>query len=135
MDQDREVLETLRQTPIATPIKPSIVSSILSHPPWITTIPGIINFRALEGNIKKNYIFRSGTLEKFTTSEEGVHKLEDLGIGLVFDLRSSRERERNPEVKFGDGIKGVWFEEERDALPEGEEQEEGKKTVRHSSSL
>lgn len=61
--------------------------------------------------------------------------MRELGIGVVFDLRSEKERVESPEVGFGDGngsgIEGVWFEGREEQVGDGEVE----KTVRRSLTL
>lgn len=110
---------TLLHTPIAETIDPAIIAEITAQYPWII-IPGTFNARDIAGKVKNGYIFRSGTLEN--VSQEGLDTMRELGIGVVFDLRSEKERVESPEVGFGDGggIKGVWFEEQEEQVGDGE---------------
>lgn len=111
---------TLLFTPITEPILPDLVAEILSHSPWVD-IPGTFNSRTLSGNVRKNYIFRSGTLEN--VREEGLERIKELGVSVVVDLRSGRERVESPEVEFGVGVRGIWCgeQEQRKGVGKGEE--------------
>lgn len=88
--------QNLLHLPIAERIDPQLVADITSRPPWVK-IPGTFNARDLGGKIKPGYVFRSGTLEN--VKEEGLNAMRELGIGVVFDLRSGLERRVNPEVR------------------------------------
>lgn len=117
----------LLHTPITEPIDPQLVAEITSHPPWVS-IPGTFNTRDLGGSVKPGFIFRSGTLEN--VREEGLERIRELGIGVVVDLRSGRERREDPEIEFGEGVEGVWFEE-----GEGEGEKRGETSVSCSEVL
>lgn len=72
-------------------ISDSMVHTILSSSPFIS-VGGIINFRSVGGSgtyFKKGRIFRSGEPSKLT--ERGAEVLRELGITVLFDLRSSVE--------------------------------------------
>lgn len=72
-------------------VSDSTVRTILDSQPFIP-IEGIINFRAIGGSgtcFKKGIIFRSGEPSKLT--EGGAAALRNLGVEVLFDLRSSAE--------------------------------------------
>ncbi|KAL8407475.1 hypothetical protein RB594_006339 [Gaeumannomyces avenae] len=78
----------------------------LPTPPFIE-VPGVPNFRDLGGYaaaahpgklFRRNLIFRSSEPSKLT--DEGVRKLQELGVVKVYDLRSAAEIESH-RVKHG----------------------------------
>ena len=63
------------------------------------------NFRSLGGlktlsgkTFRKNMVYRSGALNKLSTSD--VQKLEKAGLALIIDFRSDREVEAYPSVNI-----------------------------------
>jgi protein-tyrosine phosphatase len=111
----------LLHTPITNPIDPQLVAEITSHPPWVS-IPGTFNSRDLGGSVKPGFIYRSGTLEN--VRDEGLERMRELRIGVVVDLRSGRERARDPESEIWRAFEGIWFEE-----GEGEGEKRGETSV------
>jgi protein tyrosine/serine phosphatase len=93
---------------IKTPIPESIVSKIISLPPFIT-VSGVSNFRDLsyENNLCPGYVYRSANLSDIT--EEGkVMFTADLGITTIFDLRNESERTKAPPPQI-EGIDTIWM--------------------------
>ena len=104
---------------------------VLPSPPFVH-IPGLKNFRDLGGYpvagqpgkiIKRNVVFRASEPSKIT--DEGIAKLNDLGITHVYDLRSEVEIKRDAEtfarpVKEWDGATRVFVPVflEKDYSPE-----------------
>jgi hypothetical protein len=89
----------LIQTDINTSIDPNLLRRALTTPPFIS-IPDIINFRDLgtlpSSPIRRNLLYRSGTLHNLSTSSFTKLK-DDLGVKMILDLRSAREIERSPD--------------------------------------
>ncbi|RYO80786.1 hypothetical protein DL766_002668 [Monosporascus sp. MC13-8B] len=92
----------------------------LPNPPFIE-IPGLPNFRDLGGYpiasqprkvVRRGVVFRSA--EPSRTTDEGVSRLQRLGITHVYDLRSEQEFERgnkyglNRPVKEWEGARRVF---------------------------
>lgn len=94
--------------PITEPIDLTVVNSILVSDPFIP-VPGLINVRDLndgtEPHFKQGYMFRSGSLEQLT--DQGKETLISLGITDIFDLRSEKEHNANPDPEIP-GIKNHW---------------------------
>ncbi|KAI0340906.1 hypothetical protein BDW22DRAFT_1333671 [Trametopsis cervina] len=78
------------------PLDPDYVRETLSKPPFIS-VPGVFNIRDLgsystryNGMITKpNILYRSGEVSKIT--EEGKQQLKELGVEIIYDLRSDTE--------------------------------------------
>ncbi|KAJ5093807.1 hypothetical protein N7456_009668 [Penicillium angulare] len=105
---DAENINDVLNTDIRTPIPESIVSKILSLPPFVV-VPGVSNLRDLsrENELRPGYVYRSGNLSD--VSPEGKSILAtDLGITTIFDLRNQGERERAPSPEI-DGIETIWM--------------------------
>nr|POF07211.1 tyrosine-protein phosphatase [Quercus suber] len=70
------------------------MATVLPSPPFIE-VPGIANFRGLGGHeIGPGLVFRSADPSKAT--KDGLNKMgKDLGIRVVYDLRSSTEIKRD----------------------------------------
>lgn len=105
---DAENVIDILSTDIRTPIPESIVSKIISLPPFVT-LPGVSNFRDLshDNELRPGYAYRSGNLSD--VEEKGKLILaEDLGVTTIFDLRNQGERERAPSPEI-DGIETIWM--------------------------
>ena len=81
---------------MSSPLSPEELK-ILSSPPFVT-VEGVINIRDAGGQlsstfpdkrVKSGYIFRAGEPSRIT--EKGKTQLRDLGVKVVFDLRSDTE--------------------------------------------
>ena len=97
----------------------------LPSPPFVD-IPGLRNFRDLGGYpvagepgkvVKRNLVFRASEPSKIT--DEGISKLNALGITHVYDLRSEVEIQRDADaagrrVKEWEGAKRVFVPVFRD---------------------
>lgn len=95
-------------TDIRKAIPESIVSKIISLPPFVT-LPGVSNFRDLshENSLRPGYAYRSGNLSDI--EEKGKSILaEELGVTTIFDLRNQGERERAPSPEI-EGIETIWM--------------------------
>lgn len=101
-------IQDVLNTDIRTPIPASIVSKIISLPPFIT-IPGTSNFRDLshENKVRLGYVHRSGNLADITPEGKSI-LVKDLGITTVFDLRNESEREKVPAPEIP-GAEIVWM--------------------------
>lgn len=93
----------------------------LPSPPFVD-IPGLKNFRDLGGYpvpgqpgkvVKRNLVFRASEPSKVT--DEGISKLNALGITHVYDLRSEMEIQRDA-ASAGRQVK-VWQGAERVFVP------------------
>ncbi|KAI0700583.1 protein-tyrosine phosphatase-like protein [Cytidiella melzeri] len=81
------------------PLDPQYVREVLSKLPFVS-VPGVVNVRDLglyptkySGMITKpNILYRSGEVSRIT--EEGQHRLRELGVTVVYDLRSDTEIEK-----------------------------------------
>ncbi|KAJ5785225.1 uncharacterized protein N7503_010437 [Penicillium pulvis] len=105
---DAENVIDVLSTDIRTPIPASIVSKIISLPPFVT-LPGVSNFRDLSHDnvLRPGYAYRSGNLSDL--EEKGKSILAgDLGITTIFDLRNQGERERAPSPEIT-GIETIWM--------------------------
>ncbi|KAH6674787.1 putative tyrosine-protein phosphatase [Halenospora varia] len=102
----------------STPLNPIDIDDPLQNPPFVP-IPGLSNFRDIGGypispslSVRKGILYRGPDLAPITSA--GEQKLRDLGIEVIFDLRSVPQIERAGGVKEVEGIKRVWcpvFEE------------------------
>lgn len=105
---DAENIQDVLNTDIRTSIPASIVSKILSLPPFIT-VPGVSNFRNLssDNSIRRGFVYRSGNLADITPEGKAV-LANDLSITTVFDLRNVSEREKVPAPEI-EGIEMIWM--------------------------
>ncbi|KAK4122338.1 hypothetical protein N657DRAFT_647024 [Parathielavia appendiculata] len=115
-DQD---LLTLCQTDAFTPIPEATLHSIFSNPPFVP-IPDTFNARdlgLLPGSpIRPGLIYRSGGFFRGLSPEGAATIAGKLGVKKMFDLRSVREHERQPDPNI-DGVEGVWVKPgEEDAV-------------------
>lgn len=94
----------------------------LPSPPF-KDIPGLPNFRDVGGypiasqpgkEVRRGVLFRSA--EPSQTTDEGVTRLQELGIAHVYDLRSDAERERDKKNNKDRPIK-EWEGAERIEAP------------------
>ncbi|KAH0427515.1 tyrosine phosphatase [Colletotrichum camelliae] len=98
------------QTDVRLPVAEPFLSTVLARPPFIN-VAGTFNTRdvgLVPGSpIRKGYVFRSGALE--TLDDVGKQQIADqLGIKRIFDLRTSREREKYPEPDVP-GVDIMWI--------------------------
>ncbi|KAJ5646878.1 hypothetical protein N7490_003250 [Penicillium lividum] len=104
---DAENVTDILNTDIRTPIPESIVSKIITLPPFVI-VPGVSNFRDLSHNeLRPGYAYRSGNLSDIEEKGKSI-LVEDLGITTIFDLRNQGERERAPSPEI-DGIETIWM--------------------------
>jgi hypothetical protein len=89
-------------------INPSPLPSSLPSPPFLT-ISGVPNFRDLGGyptihspshSIRTNLIYRCGEPSRVT--QDGIEKLQKLGITHAYDLRSQPEIDRAKHAGYGE---------------------------------
>ncbi|KAL3961336.1 hypothetical protein ACCO45_002859 [Purpureocillium lilacinum] len=95
-------LALLASTPVDAPIPPQSLTTALSSPPFITTIPGALNVRdlgayaPLRGLLRPRTVFRSGTLD-FLPAESrpccGPSSADEVKVPLL--------------LEGGDGVQGV----------------------------
>lgn len=107
----------------------SLIDTVISRPPFVR-IDGTFNARYITSDldnsanvhdpesvnplsIKPGYIYRGAVLSYLT--EEGKAKIRDLGIKTIFDLRSDKERERDPEPEV-EGVESRWFPSTKDEI-------------------
>jgi len=99
-------LDVLLETDMNVPLDPSVVQTILSHPPFIT-LPGALNIRDLgllpNSPIAPGLIYRSGAIHAVSPTA-----LSNLGIKMILDLRSEREVKAHPDPVV-DGVQNVWM--------------------------
>ncbi|KAF4633923.1 hypothetical protein G7Y89_g4197 [Cudoniella acicularis] len=102
------------------------------HKPPFVPIDGLGNFRDIGGwaiadtstepqapaRVRKGILYRGPDLGPITTA--GVQQLKDLGVGIIFDIRSVPQIVRAGGVKELEGIKRVWVPvfEEKEYTPE-----------------
>ncbi|KAK0635646.1 protein-tyrosine phosphatase-like protein [Bombardia bombarda] len=115
------------ETDVSQPLPKEQVYAALRTAPF-TYVPGTFNTRDLglvSSALRPGLAYRSGMLTGL--GEEGKKVLrEKLGVKKIFDLRSVREREAQPDpavervenVDYGGSVKGV-LEHVRDGVGEG----------------
>ncbi|KAJ5923364.1 hypothetical protein N7454_008609 [Penicillium verhagenii] len=105
---DAENVTDVLNTDIRTPIPESIVSKIISLPPFVI-VPGASNFRDLshDNELRPGYAYRSGNLSDIEETGKAI-LAEDLGITTIFDLRNQGERERAPSPEIN-GVETIWM--------------------------
>ncbi|GJN83149.1 hypothetical protein PLIIFM63780_006697 [Purpureocillium lilacinum] len=105
-------LALLASTPVDAPIPPQSLTTALSSPPFITTIPGALNVRdlgayaPLRGLLRPRTVFRSGTLD-FLPAESRPLLRSQLGVSRVVDFRRRDEVKVPLLLEGGDGVQGV----------------------------
>jgi hypothetical protein len=117
MHRQTEIIDALK-SPFDTPLESGLQSEILSHPPFVN-IPGSFNARYLTSRlpllddptsnqpiIREDFIYRSGALAYL--DHEGKEAIKQLGIKDIFDLRSEKERNSEPDPRI-DGVKAWWY--------------------------
>jgi protein-tyrosine phosphatase len=79
----------------------------------LVTLQGALNFRDLGGyptaeggEVRWGQVYRSAALHRLTTAD--LIAVADLGLQVVYDLRSADERERSPSI-LPDGIRTEWL--------------------------
>ena len=143
MPSQDELLAALK-TKFDVPLEADVQAEILSHPPFVK-IPGSFNARYLTSDlpllqsgpsgpstIREKHVYRSGALAHL--KGEGLKAVKDLGIKDIFDLRSEKERDSEPDPSI-DGVKAHWYPNTKDnitIIPDTEIQADG--TVNVSSA-
>jgi hypothetical protein len=125
MDPSRDELVSALKEPFDKPLPEPIRNKVLSQLPFVT-IPGSFNARYLSSDlslleeptqfsssIKPNYVYRSGALAYLKS--EGKDAIRQLGIKLIFDLRSEKERESEPDPAV-EGVEAVWYPNTKDNI-------------------
>ncbi|KAH8841809.1 hypothetical protein MCOR27_002808 [Pyricularia oryzae] len=107
-----EVLTTLSQTDIRTPIPPSTLLPTISSPPFIA-LPGTFNTRDLglvpSSTLRPSLVYRSGALSHLAATPDGATTLATrLGVKHVFDLRSEQEHNSDPDPEVP-GVRNSWL--------------------------
>jgi hypothetical protein len=112
-------LLTLSQTEVFTPIPASTLHSVLSNPPFVP-VPDTFNVRDLGlipgSPIRPGLVYRSGGFLRGLSPEGAAAISGTLGVKKMYDLRSVREHERQPDPEI-QGVEGVWVKPgEEDAV-------------------
>jgi hypothetical protein len=140
---NKEHLVASLKTQFDVPLETDIQAALLSSDPFVK-VPGSFNARYLtsrlpllqtdessESSIREKYIYRSGALSHL--KPEGIEAIKALGIKDIFDLRSEKERDSEPDLSI-DGVEGHWYPNTKDnitIIPDTEIQADG--TVKVSS--
>ncbi|KXX79302.1 Tyrosine-protein phosphatase [Madurella mycetomatis] len=126
---DHTILFNLAQTDVSQPLLPEILLPVLQQPPFVS-LPGSFNTRdlgLLPGSpIRPGLAYRSGGfLTPDLPAEAAAAIVWKLGIKRIFDLRSVKEHERQPDPAIA-GAEVVWTRPgEEDPLVNLEEFVEG----------
>ncbi|GAB1313966.1 Tyrosine specific protein phosphatases domain-containing protein [Madurella fahalii] len=104
-------LLNLAQTDVTRPLPPSVLLAALQQPPFVS-LPGSFNTRdlgLLPGSpIRPGLVYRSGGfLAPNLPAEAPAAIVGKLGIKRIFDLRSAKEHERQPDPAIA-GAETVW---------------------------
>lgn len=104
-------LLTLAQMDVSQPLPPNILLPALQQPPFVS-LPGSFNTRdlgLLPGSpIRPGLVYRSGGfLTPDLPAEAAAAIVGKLGIKRIFDLRSVKEHERQPDPAIA-GTEVVW---------------------------
>lgn len=110
----------------------SAVDLSLPSPPFVP-VPGVPNFRDLGGHptsqngkiVRKGLIYRCG--EPSAITEDGIKKMQELGVKKAYDLRSTPEIEK--AKRAGYGTETEWEGCERCFVPVFKETEYDPETV------
>jgi len=110
----------LAETDVIQEIPKEQYGPVITSPPFVY-VDGTFNCRDLgllpDSPLRKGFAFRSGLLSNVTDSGKAMLARE-LGIKRIFDLRSSQEREANPEPVL-EGVENTWIPSTRpDSRPE-----------------
>ncbi|KAK2000174.1 hypothetical protein LX36DRAFT_442580 [Colletotrichum falcatum] len=111
MAMTREQLERLTETDVRDPIPADVLLSALASPPFVpsTLLVNLRDLGSVPGStIRPGFIYRCGTLEAAARDSTALEWLA-AKVTRIFDIRSSRERERHvdPEVE---GVTNTWFD-------------------------
>ncbi|KAH6649874.1 protein-tyrosine phosphatase-like protein [Chaetomium tenue] len=103
-------LLTLSQTDAFTPLPPTLLATIFTNPPFIP-LPSTFNTRdlgLLPGSpIRPGLVYRTGGFLGGISPAGAAALATDLRIKKVFDLRSAREHDRQPDPEV-EGVEMVW---------------------------
>jgi len=141
---NKDQLVAALKTKFDVPLGNDIQAALLSSDPFVK-VPGSFNARYLtsrfpllqvdgseESTIREKYIYRSGALSHLRP--EGREALISLGIKDIYDLRSEKERDLEPDPSI-DGVEAHWYPNTKHnitIIPDTEIQADG--TVKVSSS-
>jgi hypothetical protein len=139
----KDQLVAALKTKFDVPLNSDIQAKLLVHPPFVN-VPGSFNARYLTTNlpllqdesqsastVREKYVYRSGALSHL--KPEGRDAIKALGIKDIYDLRSEKERDSEPDPSI-DGVKAHWYPNTMDnitIIPDTEIQADG--TVKVSS--
>jgi hypothetical protein len=140
---NKDRLVAALKTKFDVPLETDIQAALLSNPPFVK-IPGSFNARYLtsrlpllqpdessDSSIREKYIYRSGALSHLRP--EGMEAIKELGIKDIYDLRSEKERDSEPDPNI-DGVEAHWYPNTKHnitIIPDTEIQADG--TVKVSS--
>ena len=115
---NRDQLLAALKTKFDVPLGNDIQAALLPSDPFVK-VPGSFNARYLttrlpllqsdesgDSIIREKYIYRSGALSHLRP--EGREALKSLGIKDVYDLRSEKERDLEPDPSI-DGVEAHWY--------------------------
>ena len=123
-------LLTLAQTDAFTPLPlpPTSLATIYTTPPFVP-IPDTFNTRDLgllpNSPIRPGLVYRTGGFLAGISPAGAAAIATDLRIKKVFDLRSAREHERQPDPEVGQGVEMVWVRPGEGGVVDMEMYEEG----------
>jgi protein tyrosine/serine phosphatase len=97
---NQELLTTLIDVPMETPIQEADLDKALNLPPFVA-IPGTFNTRDISHPpfLRAGLIYRSGSPSGLT-SERKERLVQDLHVEMIFDLRSLKEKKVFPIPKL-----------------------------------
>jgi len=140
---NKEHLVASLKTKFDVPLASDIQAALLPNPPFVK-VPGTFNARYLtsrlpllqtdessDSSIREKCVYRSGALSHLRP--EGVEAIKALGIKDIYDLRSEKERDSEPDPSI-DGVEAHWYPNTKDnitIIPDTEIQADG--TVKVSS--
>lgn len=117
-NQYQDQLVAALKTQFDLPLSSDIQAELLSHPPFVK-VPGSFNARYLTSQllillddsssqsiIREKLIYRSGALAYL--KPDGIEAIKALGIKDIFDLRSEKERDSEPDPTI-DGVEAHWY--------------------------
>lgn len=125
MEPSRDKLVSALKEPFDEPLPKAVQDKLLNQPPFVK-VPGSFNARYLSSDlslleeptqssssIKPNYVYRSGALAYL--KPQGKDAIRQLGIKSIFDLRSEKERESEPDPAI-EGVEAVWYPNTKDNI-------------------
>jgi len=101
---------------MASPVQTQPTQDVELPPPFIT-VPGLYNFRDIGGwpvsnlntgiaKTRSRILYRGSDV--YTIIDAGTQKLKDIGVEVIFDLRSVAQIKRAGGVRELEGIKRIW---------------------------